>query len=102
LIEYEADVLYFEEDVIALEDLLQVTIAKLSDEIDVVEIVDALAFGHQDFDHADYIWMLAILQQDNFPQDASGLRQGLEEVDDLLDGYVRVVGFACGLCHVAV
>lgn len=61
LVKYEAGVLDFEEDVIALEDLLQVAIAKLSDEVDMVKVIDALTLGDPNLYHPHDVWMLAIL-----------------------------------------
>ena len=62
MIEDEANVLNLEENVVTLEDLLQIAIAELSDEVDVIEIVDGLVAGYENLDHPDDVWMLAILQ----------------------------------------
>ena len=60
MIEDETGIFDFEEYVIAFEYLLQVAVAKLSYEIYVIEIVNGLIFGNQDFDHADDVGVLAI------------------------------------------
>jgi hypothetical protein len=43
LVEDESHVVHLEEDVVALEDLLQVGVAELSDEVQVVEVIDGLS-----------------------------------------------------------
>jgi len=91
LVEDEAHVFQFEEYVIAFEYFLQVAVAELSDEVDVIEIIDGLALGDQDFDHAYDVGMFAIFEQDDLAQDSTCFWQRLEEVDDLFDGNVGVV-----------
>lgn len=59
------DVIKFEEDVVGLEDFLQVGVAEFSDEVDFIKVLWSLAFGEDDFDHADDIGMSAIFEENN-------------------------------------
>lgn len=102
LIEDEAHVVHLEEDVVALEDFLQVGVAELSDEVEVVEVVDGLSARQHDFKHADDVGVLAVLEQHDLSQDAAGLGQRLEQVDNLFDGHVGAVRFSRGLGDVTV
>jgi hypothetical protein len=102
LVEDEADIIEFEEDVVAFEHFLEVTVAELSDDVDLVEVVQGLALGDENLDEANDIGVLAVFEKDDLAEDAAGLGEGLEEVDDLLDGHIRVVALADCLGHVAI
>ena len=62
LVEYELDVIDLKENIVAFEHFLQIAIAKLSDKIDVIKIIDSLVFRDENLDHPDDIRMLTILQ----------------------------------------
>lgn len=67
LVEDEADICELEEDVVALEDLLEVTVAELSDEVDMVEVVECLVLGDEHLDHPHDVGVSAVLQQHDLP-----------------------------------
>jgi hypothetical protein len=74
LVEDESDVVEFEEDVVAFEHLLQVAVAELSDQVDLIEVVQSLPLGNQHLDHPHDVGVLAVLQQHYLPQYATSLR----------------------------
>jgi phosphoribosyl 1,2-cyclic phosphodiesterase len=69
LVKNETHVFYLKEDIVTFENLLQVAVAKLCDEVDVIEVFDALTLGHEHFDHPHDVGVLAILQQHDLTQD---------------------------------
>mgnify|MGYP001009928254 CR=1 FL=1 len=100
LIEDQSHIFNLEEDIVALEHLLQIAVTELSDQIDLVEVVNALPLGHQHLYHPHDVRMPAILQQHDFTQNPSRLRQGLEEVYYLLYRHITPVRTTGRLRHV--
>ncbi len=68
----------------------------------MVELVNRLPPGKHHFQHPHDVRVVAVLEQHDLTQDATRFREGLEEVDDLLDGDVCTIGFARGLGDVTV
>ncbi len=100
MIEDKSDILKFEEE-LAPEHFLKVTVAELCNQIDVVKIVYILPLGDKNLYHLDDVGMLTILQQNNLPQNSPRLGQRLEQINNLLNGYVGIVALSYCLCHIA-
>lgn len=97
-----ADVIHLEEVTVRLEHLLQVAVAELRHDVDLVEILEGLAFGDDDVDHLHDVGVFAVLQQHQFPKDPAGFRLRLKQVGDLLDGHVPLRPLVDCLRHMPV
>ena len=67
------DVWQLEENIVTFEDFLKVTVTELSDQVDLVEVIEVLTLWDAHFKHMNDIGMSTVFQKHDLSKDAPRL-----------------------------